>query len=356
MRTLQLSLAAAALLALAGPTNAAALTDSLKDGNVELKSAGPLAFGPDGVLFIGDAVGGAVYAVATNDTKPGTGDIQVPKIDDKIAGKLGTTAKELTVADLAVNPASGNVYLSVARGKGPEAPAVIIRVSRDGTKVEEFGLTNVKCAKGDLPSPNAKQRAQSITGLKFVKDKLIIAGLANEEFASTLRVLPFPFAEGQKPTGLEIYHGAHGRFETASPIRTLTPYESKGEAYILAAYQCTPLVRIPMADLKPGSKVRGTTIAELGNGNRPLDMVVYQKDGKDFILIANSKRGVMKVTTDNIEKAEGITTRIANTAGQPYTTVETLKGVEHLDKLDAEKGVILVRTPEGLNLETVRLP
>jgi hypothetical protein len=366
MRTLQLTLAAAALLALAGPTNAAALTDSLKDGTVELKSAGPLAFGPDGVLFIGDAIGGAVYAVATNDTKAGTGDVQVPKIDEKIAGKLGTAAKELRIADMAVNPASGNVYLSVARGKGPEAPAVIIRVSRDGTKVDEFALTNVKCAKAALQSPNEKQRAQSITGMKFLADKgtgiqvgngrLIVAGLANEEFASTLRVIPFPFAEGQKPTGVEIFHTSHNKTETGSPIRTFTPFESKGETYILAAYTCTPLVRIPVADLKPGSKIRGTTIAELGNRNVPLDMVPYQKDGKDYLLIANSARGVMKVDASGATKAEGLTARVADKAGIPYETIETLKGVEHLDQLDKEKAVILVKAADGYNLQTINLP
>jgi peptide-methionine (R)-S-oxide reductase len=30
----------------------------------------------------------------------------------------------------------------------------------------------------------------------------------------------------------------------------------------MAAYTCTPLVKIPVADLKAGAKVKGTTIAE----------------------------------------------------------------------------------------------
>jgi hypothetical protein len=36
----------------------------------------------------------------------------------------------------------------------------------------------------------------------------------------------------------------------------------------------------------------GTTIAELGNRNRPTDMIVYRKGGKDYLLIANTSRGV----------------------------------------------------------------
>jgi len=55
------------------------------------------------------------------------------------------------------------------------------------------------------------------------------------------------------------------------------------------------VVRIPMSSLKAGEKVNGVTVAELGNGNRPLDMIVYTKGGKDYLLMANNKRGVMKV-------------------------------------------------------------
>ena len=62
-----------------------------------------------------------------------------------------------------------------------------------------------------------------------------------------------------------------------------------------------------MADLKPGAKVMGTTIAELGNGNRPIDMVVYNKDGRDFLLMSNNSRGVMKIPTEQFGSATAIT-------------------------------------------------
>ena len=60
-------------------------------------------------------------------------------------------------------------------------------------------------------------------------------------------------------------------------------------------------MKIPVSDLKPGAQVKGTTIAELGNRNRPIDMIVYEKGGKHFILMANSSRGVMKLKADNLE-------------------------------------------------------
>src|SRR5205085_3390278 len=137
-------------------------------------------------------------------------------------------------------------------------------------------------------------------------------------------------------TSVEIFHGNHGRVETNAPVRTFVPYKINGEQHLLAAYTCTPLVKVPISQLKPGEKVKGTTIAELGNMNRPLDMIVYQKGGKDYILMANSARGIMKVPTEGIGKAKAITTPVAGggTAGVPYETIKDLKGVKHLAKLD----------------------
>jgi hypothetical protein len=43
--------------------------------------------------------------------------------------------------------------------------------------------------------------------------------------------------------------------------------------------------------------------------NRPLDIVAYEKEGKSYLLIANSARGVMKVSTENIEKQAGMKLR-----------------------------------------------
>jgi hypothetical protein len=86
-------------------------------------------------------------------------------------------------------------------------------------------------------------------------------------------------------------------------------------------------------------------------------MIVYQKDGKDFILMANSSRGIMKITTENIDKIEGITKPVAQKAGLPYETISGLKGVEQLDLLDKDNALLLVRTGSGsLNLESIALP
>jgi hypothetical protein len=347
-----------AALALAAAARADTALDSLKSDSPELKSATALTFGPEGILFVADPAGAAIYALDTGDRTPGKGDNRpkVTNLDEKIASLIGIDAKQLSVNNLAVNPISGTAYLSVSRGRGPDAKPVIVRVGRD-SKVAEFNLKGVKYAKAELPNAATGQRRNdAITGMAFVKDRLFVAGLSNEEFASKFRSIPFPFQAADKGTSVEIYHGSHGRFETASPIRTFVPFDIGGETNLLAAYTCTPLVKVPVKELKPGEKIKGTTIAELGNRNNPLDMVVYEKGGKRYILIANSARGVMKVTTEGIDKAEGITAKVADKAGLQYETIANLKGVQRLAGYDKTHALVLQRDGNDLNLTPIELP
>lgn len=339
------------------------LTASLKPGKAEIKSAGVMAFGPEGILFVGDSVGAAIYAFDSQDrTASPAGPVDIKDINVKVAAMLGTSADQILINDVAVNPISRKIYLSVSRGRGPAATPVILRVDSKG-KIEEFSMDNVKHAKVMLPdAPEFKEggrsnpRLEAITDLAYVDGRVFIAGLSNEEFSSNLRSVPFPFEQAAKGASIEIFHGSHGRFETNSPVRTFVPYKIKQEQNILAAYTCTPLVKIPVSALKPGSKVMGTTIAELGAGNRPLDMIVYTKAGHDYILMNNSSRGVMKMSTENLDGFKPITTPTEIT-GVPYETIKDLKGVQQLDKFDDKSAVILAQSASGsLDLRTVPLP
>ena len=66
---------------------------------------------------------------------------------------------------------------------------------------------------------------ESITDMAYVDGKLVVAGLSNEEFASKLRTVPYPFAAVEAGTSVEIYHGNHGQFETRSPVISFVPYK-----------------------------------------------------------------------------------------------------------------------------------
>jgi hypothetical protein len=337
-----------------------------QQGQPDLKFAGPLAFGPDGILFVGDPLSAAVFAIDTGDRSAAdAGPINIPSVNQQIAAVLGSSPDQIMINDLAVNPLSGTAYLSVSRGRGPDAKPVIVRIGGDG-KVAVLSLDKVNFAKAPLPNapdPSAKdrrgnsQRQESITDLGYVDGRVVVAGLSNEEFSSNLRTIPFPFTAADTGTSIEIFHASHGKLETHAPVRTFVSYTINDQPHLLAAYTCTPLVKVPLVELKPGKKVRGTTVAELGNHNRPLDIIVYEKGGKDYLLISNSDRGVMKVAAEQLGDAEGITEPVRDKAGVGYETVEDLKGVQQLDKLNDKEAVLLIQPSPGvINLVTVPLP
>jgi len=375
------ALAAAAVAAvtfIAIADTPANLTSSLKSGKLQLKSAGALAFGPDGVLFVGDSLGGSVAAIDTSDhTAPkGAVAINVEGLDAKIAAMVGVPADQIVINDMKVNPLSKNVYLSASRGKGPDAQPLIIKVDTTGA-VSNVSLDNVKFAQVNLvdapaSDPTARQdpRTTTITDMNYVNGNLLVAGMSNEEWSSALRSIPVPFKTAQQGATLQIWHDSHGRYETASPVRTFVPYTIGGQQYVIAAYTCTPLVKIPVSDLKAGAKVKGQTIADLGAGNQPLDMVPYKKDGKDYILVANSAFGLLKVQADHLETYATIDSPTKNpgTAGMPFDKITSVTNVKQLSQLDSANAVVLTATsgpgpafnpgpPVGpMSLKTIALP
>jgi hypothetical protein len=209
------------------------------------------------------------------------------------------------------------------------------------------------------PAARQNPRMQTITGMAYVNGNIMVAGLSNEEWQSALRSIPYPFKSLAKSATVQIWHSSHGQYETQSPVRTFVPYTISGQQYILAAYTCTPLVKIPVSQLTPGAKVKGQEIADLGAGNQPLDMVPYTKDGHNYILIANTAFGVLKLKADNIETYPAIVepTR-TDVAGVPFDKITNLTNVKHLAAVDGAS-VLLVTSTTGagpVNLSTVALP
>ena len=374
MRLLKISgLAAVLVLTLyavrAWPVAAAGDTTS---GNVGLKSAGVLAFGPDGVLFVGDSVGGTIAAIETGDKTAANGaQVNVQNIDEKLAATVGVMPSDIMINDVAVNPISKNVYVSAARGRGPDAAPLVVKVDGAG-KLTLLPLDNIRHATvslSDAPdaNPSARQnpRTQTITDMHFVNGNLMVAGMSNEEWSSALRSIPYPFHAANKGTQLQIWHASHGRYETQAPIRTFVPYTIDGQQYVLAAYTCTPLVKIPLSDLKAGAQVKGVTISDLGSGNQPLDMVPYKKDGHEFILVANSSFGVVKLHADNMGQYKPIDSpTVVDVAGAPYDKITSVTNVRHLTSFDNARAEVLTSAGGGgfgpatgpFNLQTIALP
>ena len=352
--------------------------DSFKE-SPQILSMSALSFGPENTLFIGDSKGGSIFAIqiATGSPSEAKEGINIAGIETQIAAMLGTTAEQIMIHDLAVHRPSQEIYLAVSRGRGswdnrwylPNDLAdanILLKIDSAG-EISEVSLEGLEISAVSLPNPvevgkdhrwkkGISLRADTITDMAYSKGTLYVAGLSNEEFASTMWRVPYPFQGGPTATTLEIFHGAHGKYETNAPIRAFVPYALENEEHLLAAYLCTPLVTFPTADLDDGEHVKGRTVAEFGSGNYPLDMIVYQKNGKDRLLIANSNLPLMIVDPQDVEDFEGsITEEVEGyVAGVSYE-IRSGTGVQQLDNLNADHVVALQRLPGG-TLDLVSLP
>jgi len=358
MKKLALSLTIVAAIAIlfAAINRHDAVREGFVNGTADVKSISALTFGPDGILFIGDSKSASVFALDTKDVQKvdKATAVEIKQIDKKIAGALGTTVENITVQDLAVNPISKKIYVAVQLTDGSN---VLLKL--DGDKITNVPFKDVSysvVAINNAPAEDAKDqrgrpiRTQSISDIGFADGKLMVTGLSNQEFSSTFRSIPFPFTKVQDQSSLEIYHAAHKQYETFAPIRTFMPATLGGKKYIIASYTCTPLVLFPLEDLKPGVHVKGRTVAEMGSGNSPIDMITMTKGNDTYLFMSNSSRPVFKVKYKSIEAFQGsITTPVEEnfaTTGVDFISLP-VTNVLQLDKLDDSQFVLLQRRANG---------
>ncbi len=336
------------------------LTGNFIKAKANIASFSTITFGPEGILFVGDSKSAKVFALDVDDKSPNNAKeaFNLADAEAKIAAFLGTTADNVIIHDVAANPISQNIYLAVSRANAKEVgfwklpndvayANILLKIDWE-KNISEVSLENISHSSAVLPNPKAEgeknwrgsdNRTETITDMAYHKGKLYVAGISNEEFASTLRVMPFPFKGDVSASTIEIWHAAHGKYETQSPIRTLLPFEINNQDQLLAAYTCTPLVSIPVAQLQNGKHVKSKTLAELGAGNIPLDIISYRSEGKERILIANASRSLMRIEPADLEKQkEGLTIDVddRNTAGVPYVPLSGV-GILQIDNLTSMK-------------------
>ena len=201
---------------------------------------------------------------------------------------LGVAPDQILINDLKVNPLSHQTYIAVSRGRGPDAIPVILKMDGSG-KMVEFSLKSVKSAAVSLA--DAPNRSRTLLLEEIPKDSLMGIRGRNplRTWHTSMEKLSLPVYPMR--SSLPTYATSRFRLRTQkryrrsdlafcpwqiskrrAPIRKFIPYTIDKQPYILASYTCTPLVKIPVSSLKPGSKVTGTTIAELGESNQPLEM------------------------------------------------------------------------------------
>lgn len=328
-----------------------------KPGKTPMTAAGvqsisAITFSKEGVMFIGDSKSATVFAVPMlNEKKMASPIVSVNKIDHKIAGVLGTTVENITITDMAIHPVSKQLFISVQHSDGTP---VLLKLTGDeisAVMLKDLPATSVVL--NNAPGPDAKDgrgrslRVSTISDLGFDDGKLLVSGLSNHEFSSSFKSIPYPFTASQDESTLEIYHAAHGRYETTAPIKTFTTATINNKKYLVASYTCTPLVLFPMDELKPGTHVKGRTVAEMGSGNTPIDMISIGKGSDAYLLMANTKHPVAKVGYKNIAAFEGtLTAPVKGTAGVDFVATPTLN-VLQMDKLNDNQVVLIQKKTNG---------
>ena len=342
----------------------------LSVGTPDIASAGPLTFGPGGVLFIADNAGANIFAVDVNDSDDGPPqDVNLDNIDASLASYLGCSRDDVSIRDMAVHPTSNNLYLSVMRGAGDSAIPVIFKIAGDGS-IADVPLENMAFSQyaitdaADADDPRVVTRMQlrtvTVTDMSYVDGLLMVAGTSNEEFTSTFRRIPFPFNGAAQSNSLEIFHVSHGKYETAAPIRAFVPYQ--GNTSILASYTCTPVVQFSLADLDSGKHVMGKTVAELGSHNHPLDLISYEHDGGEYLLVCNDRHPVFKIACKDIDGQGPLTVPDDSLDASPADPVtpgvgvprELLPhpGVKRMVNLNGSGVVMLHQDDDGAHLHT----
>ena len=349
------------------PSRSAPNAAGMRFGAVQLQSAGVMHFSNDGTLFLADSRGATVYAIDVADTHRDTTrtGVRVDDVDGKIAAALGTTRDQIRIVDMVAHPKSQTLYFSLTRGRGNDAVPVLVSVTKVEETVKVLPLENIRHSRAAIPSvPTVEQktpwgaprRALTVTDIALVDGEVYIAGLGNEEFASTLRRLPYPFSGKAAATTVEMYHTSHDKYETASPIESFVPITLGGTPSLVAGYGCSPIVTVARAELTDKKHVRGKTVAELGGGNRPFDMIRYTNTkGKEYILIANSNRTLTRMDPVEIAAAKGMTTSVSQAyepGGVGYLPVAVV-GALQLDNYNAGNVVMLQRNIETGSLNVV---
>lgn len=351
-------------------------------GSSPLQSAGALAFGPGNVLFVGDTRAAEIHAyqlpadsftdqsdVAMGDARTFNGRDLVRGVDRQIAALLGTTADQVIINDMVVHQPSQQIFLSVERGRGPDAKGVIVKV--DHGRLQLVDLEKVAQSSISLTDEPDQQRLEfgqrerdlAITDIEYVNGEILVAGLSNEEFSSKLRRIRYPFDGRVSTSSIEIWHSTHAQFETRAPIIRMLVHPVGGQPYLFAVYACAPLVRIPLAALTDGARVRGETIGELGYGSTPVDMLTYvdPSDRKDYLLITNNMRNAARVAVADLGAAPAMPVNVGQNFGPAGVAQYPIPvtGAQHLRQVNAQWVVEVRRYPVAnaqLDLHSLPLP
>jgi hypothetical protein len=359
-------------LAFAVPANAGVLGKTIQ-GKPAIKRIDALEFGPEGVLFIGDGAGAQIFAIQTGE-KSGAAKFpaKIAGINARLAEKLGAKPDGIELLDFAISPTTGTAYFAVRK----QDDKTYVVLSLRGEEIGLLDLDNVTHARIPLPSSDSAKVAK-VTDIAWAEDRLVAGATANEEFASKIFLVraPLNHEEAGELHSAETYHVAHRRWETKAPMNVILPFTEGGQTWLAGAFSCTPVVKYPLDSLQSGAKVKGTSVLEIGSGNRPLDMFTYEKDGKEYILASTfrfhhektpfgpSPYWTVRFERTLLAEQEAVNEKALQRlqGGKPATPrvqmIEGYHGVMQMDRLGKNDAAVLRAGENGaIDFEVLALP
>jgi hypothetical protein len=335
----------------------------------DIKSVSRLAVGPGNVLFLADWKDAKIHALTLPDApaRPAGTAFNILDLEPLLSAQVG--GAKVTVEDMVARPGTGEVYIAVSYGRA-KAPALIrVTSDRHARRLELKQAKTTSVALRDAPSASSviwrdlPERSFTVTDMKWRDGELFIAGLSNQDFSSSLRRVKYPFDAKQTMASIEIYHTGHNLVETRAPIRAMSFATLAGRPYLIAAYTCTPIVTIPLDDIRDGAHLRGKTIAELGYGNTPAALIPYSKteggQSRDYLMLLNFELGASAIPLSQVEAANakpGIESvvQFGQLAGLEPTPAP-LAGAIRIDNLDEQSFIVVRRRLEQDRLQLVTI-
>ena len=335
------------------------------------QSVNVIKFGDANTLFVGDSKSATLYAysVGNSENKTAQQGYNIHDLSQKIATFAKVSPMDILVRDMAINPSNKEAYIAFDTKTKTGYLSQIVIVNQIGV-VRKFDLANTKHTEAkltDAPTSDLKfwgttpMRSFTFTDIDLHKGKVYISGMSNAEFSSALRMVDFPFKDSKvSTTSVEIFHAVHGQMETRAPIQTLSFVTLEDGDYVLAAYTCTPLVLIPVKDLKDGAHIVGKTIAEMGYGNTPIDIIQFKSAGMDKvpyegIILSNKNKSAQFINLNDIiksSKVESVGYAGLGEAGAARTTLP-LTNLLQLDDQDDYHITTIKRNPDNGSLELI---
>jgi hypothetical protein len=279
-----------------------------------VRSVGAMTFVDANTVVIADWRGDELHALRLPPAGQASSKaFNLKDVSTPIALALHTTPESLRFRSMAFRPNAELAYvgISIEQNNAAPVPALVSVDSAGNVNVVDLKATPQTSVTVSNPPATDKrvwrdipEASFTVTDMVFRQDKLYVAGLSNATFASTLRVYDFPFTgNASSTTSVEMYHAVHNQMETRAPIRKMAIVDLNGEPTLLAAYTCTPLVTIPLKDLKDGAHVVGKTIGELGWGSNPVDMVTFDAGKGPMVLLTNSHKSADLMSVSAIAEA-----------------------------------------------------